>query len=298
LRTGSQEDAVAIAQALQRFLCADGKVKARLCFSRCAAQAQELPVLYAQVMQFEKYSQYLGDVDILGSGYRCSEEEFHKARYAEYGRQATEALRRHDTVGALRILEEALRNSTAISPHDLSSIYEFCFQIVLCAKGLLAEGRTSPGNGQGAWIAEIRYRQISALCSLEELRGFMTRVVRALSPLPQEKTDQYSQLVREGMDFLATRYDQNISLDEICRHLTISKNYFSYLFKRDTGVSLWAYLTGVRMRRAKALLRDTSLKSLEIAYQIGYDNPSYFSKLFKKLNGQTPNEYRTSVRKE
>ncbi|MCL1964565.1 MAG: AraC family transcriptional regulator [Firmicutes bacterium] len=72
----------------------------------------------------------------------------------------------------------------------------------------------------------------------------------------------------------------------------MSKNYFSYLFKRDVGESLWAYLTSIRMSKAKTLLSDTNLKSLEIAYQVGYDNPSYFAKLFKKLNGQTPNEYR------
>jgi len=298
LRTGSQDDAVAIAQALQRFLRGEGKVKGRTCFSRCATRASEAPVLYAQVMQFEKYSQYLGDVDILGSGYGCNEEEFHKARYAEYGRQAAEALRRHDAAGAQQILEEALRSSTAISPHDLSSIYEFCFEIVLCAKGLLAEESPAQSEGDGAWIAEIGYGQIAAIPSLERLRAFMTRVIGALCAPPQEKSEQYSQLVREGIDFLAAQYDQNLSLDEICRHLSISKTYFSYLFKRDTGVSLWAYLTGIRMRRAKALLRDTDLKSLEIAYQIGYDNPSYFSKLFKKLHGQTPNEYRAGARKE
>jgi len=296
LRTGSQEDAVAIAQAVQRFLRGEGKAKVRICFSRCAARASEAPVLYAQVMQFEKYSQYLGDIDILGSDYRCNEEEFHKARYAEYGRQAAEALRRRDTADAQRILEEALRSSTAISPHDLSSIYEFCFEIVLCAKGLLPV--EDAANEESAWLAEIRYGQISAIPSLEQLRAFMIRVIRALATPPQGRAEQYSQLVREGIDFLAAHYDQNLSLDEICKHLSISKTYFSFLFKRDTGVSLWAYLTGIRMRRAKALLRDTNLKSLEIAYQIGYDNPSYFSKLFKKLNGQTPNEYRASARKE
>jgi len=289
LRTGNKEDAIAIAEALLHSLRDGGKTDARVCFSRISTRAQELPVLCAQVLQFDQYSQYLGDIDVLGSGYCCNEEEFHRVRYADYGRQATEAMRRYDAAEAERILEEALSSSTAISPDDLISVYEFCFVVVLCAKRLLTE-RGAPGKN--AWIAEIRYEQIAAIRSQEQLRAFMIRVIRTLEAKPGKKQEHYSQLVREGIDFLMAHYDQNLSLEEICKHLSVSKNYFSYLFKRDVGESLWAYLTSIRMSKAKTLLSDTNLKSLEIAYQVGYDNPSYFAKLFKKLNGQTPNEYR------
>lgn len=289
LRTGNKEDVITIAEALLRFLRNEGKADARVCFSRSSVRAQELPELYAQAMQFVKYSQYLGDTDILGSEYCCNEEEFHRIRYAEYGRQATEAMRRYDVAETERILEEALSSSMAINPDDLSSVYEFCFEVVLCAKGLLAESGVPVKDG---WVAEVRYEHIAAIRSQERLRAFMIRVIRALKAKPRKREEQYSQLVREGIDFLSAHYDQNLSLEEICKHLSVSKNYFSYLFKRDTGESLWAYLTSIRMGRAMKLLRETNLKSLEIAYQVGYDNPSYFTKLFKKISGQTPNEYR------
>ena len=99
-------------------------------------------------------------------------------------------------------------------------------------------------------------------------------------------------LVREGMELVENRYQENLSLDDICDQIAVSKNYFCYLFKWETGMSFWNYLTSVRLRHAKEFLECTDLKSYEIAIQVGYDNPSYFSKLFKKYEGISPNEYR------
>ena len=72
----------------------------------------------------------------------------------------------------------------------------------------------------------------------------------------------------------------------------MSRNYVCELFKREVGVSVWNYLTQLRMERAKKLLEETDLRSYEIAFQVGYDNPSYFSRIFKKYEQMTPNEYR------
>ncbi|MCQ5089892.1 AraC family transcriptional regulator [Ruthenibacterium lactatiformans] len=94
------------------------------------------------------------------------------------------------------------------------------------------------------------------------------------------------------MAYLQENYDRNLSLEEICSALGVSRNYFCYLFKKETGQNLWAYLTDNRLAKAKELLRTTQDKTYAIAYQVGYDNPSYFSKLFKKGTGMTPNEYR------
>lgn len=102
-------------------------------------------------------------------------------------------------------------------------------------------------------------------------------------------------MVREGMELVEKRYEENLSLDEICEEIAVSKNYFCYLFKRETKMSFWNYLTSVRLRHAKRLLEETDLKSYEIALKVGYDNPSYFSKLFKKYEGISPNEYRRVI---
>ena len=60
-------------------------------------------------------------------------------------------------------------------------------------------------------------------------------------------------------------------------------------------MNLWNYLTEVRLKHAKELLKNSDLRSYEIAFEVGYDNPSYFSKLFKKYENMTPGEYRNKV---
>ena len=106
----------------------------------------------------------------------------------------------------------------------------------------------------------------------------------------------YSKPVRESLAMIDMQYSENISLEEICSRVAVSKNYFCYLFKRETGTSLWNYLTMVRLKQAKKLLKETNLRNYEVAFQVGYDNPSYFSRLFKKQEGMTPNEYRAMHR--
>lgn len=102
----------------------------------------------------------------------------------------------------------------------------------------------------------------------------------------------YCRTVEESLALIEAKYNENLSLEEICAEVAVSKSYFCYLFKRETGMSVWNYLTVVRLQHAKELLESTDLKSYEIAFKVGYDNPSYFSKLFKKYENMTPNEYR------
>ncbi|MCL2486142.1 MAG: response regulator [Oscillospiraceae bacterium] len=143
--------------------------------------------------------------------------------------------------------------------------------------------------------------KINARAAFSQPAGSMRELPRLYAQVNQYNkyavaNKRYSALVENGIAFLDEKYDTNLSLDEICEYLSVSKNYFSYLFKHDTGTSLWAYLTKLRIDKAKDFLESTDLKSYEIAYKVGYDNPSYFAKLFKKYVGKTPNEYRMEKR--
>ncbi len=131
-------------------------------------------------------------------------------------------------------------------------------------------------------------------CSAEDLET--VRTYRAQEKKegdhPEGGKEQYSESVRGAMRIIETNYAQNLSLEDICSELSISKNYFSYVFKRETGMNLWDYLTRIRLAHAKKLLAETDMRNYEIAFKVGYDNPSYFSKLFKKYENMTPGEYR------
>ena len=75
--------------------------------------------------------------------------------------------------------------------------------------------------------------------------------------------------------------------------INISANYLSALFSQRMGVSFVEYLTQKRMARARQLLLKTNMRSSEIAYEVGYRDPRYFSFVFRKTQGCTPRAFRS-----
>lgn len=86
--------------------------------------------------------------------------------------------------------------------------------------------------------------------------------------------------------------DSQLSLMAVSNHANVSLSYFSQIFKEETGKTFVEYLTEVRMDKAKELLRSTDRMLYEIAEQVGYENPAYFTVAFKKQVGLSPRDYR------
>lgn len=102
---------------------------------------------------------------------------------------------------------------------------------------------------------------------------------------------QYSRKVREAMAYMRAHYPEDIGLNETALHLDISPIYLSHLFKKETGITFSAYVTGLRIERAKELLRQGDKKIYEISEIVGYQTVQYFSKVFKKETGKNPKEF-------
>ncbi|WP_409342001.1 response regulator [Paenibacillus sp. MBLB4367] len=92
--------------------------------------------------------------------------------------------------------------------------------------------------------------------------------------------------------YLQRHYAEKINLQEVADAVAMSRTYLANLFKQETGNTIWNYLVSVRMRHARELLLNSSLKSYEIALQVGYEDSIHFSKLFKDHYGLTPMEYK------
>jgi len=106
----------------------------------------------------------------------------------------------------------------------------------------------------------------------------------------------YSLPVRLACEYIEKNFQENINLNKISNYVSLSKNYFCNIFKKETGVTIWDYLIRIRMEEARKMLLETALKTYEISEKVGYDDPSYFGRLFKKYTGFTPVEYRDSNR--
>ncbi|MGK0700807.1 helix-turn-helix domain-containing protein [Priestia flexa] len=87
-------------------------------------------------------------------------------------------------------------------------------------------------------------------------------------------------------------YDRDVKLQEIAERFYLSREYISRKFKQEFQENISDYIVKVRMTKAKSLLKNEQLKIYEVANMIGYQDDKYFRKVFKKLEGLTPNEYR------
>jgi len=99
-------------------------------------------------------------------------------------------------------------------------------------------------------------------------------------------------MVCDIRSYLTANYNGKITLDHLAARFSLDPYYLQKLFKRYIGQSPMEYIIYLRMTRAKSLLRTSSMSISEIAYTVGIDNISHFTRQFKKLEGMTPSQYR------
>jgi AraC-like DNA-binding protein/ligand-binding sensor protein len=104
-----------------------------------------------------------------------------------------------------------------------------------------------------------------------------------------------SLMIRRAKDYVASHRSDPINLGQIARALNISKFHFCRTFKQTTGLTFVEYLSRVRIERAKSLLHKNDLRVSEIAYEVGFQSITHFNRLFRKLVGNSPTEYRSRL---
>lgn len=119
---------------------------------------------------------------------------------------------------------------------------------------------------------------------------------KALQMRQDAQTDlRYIHVISRAEKYVAEHFcDPNMSLISVARHVGMSAAHFSTVFSQSMGRPFISYLTAMRIERAKELLAGTSMKLSDIAMEIGYNEPNYFSHVFRKMEGITPTEYRNS----
>lgn len=132
--------------------------------------------------------------------------------------------------------------------------------------------------------------------TIEQLREQVHKIVdSALAFRDDRARDSYGTIIQQAKAYINSHYaDSDLSLNEVAEHVSFSPNHFSAVFSDETGETFRDYLTRVRIEQAKKLLRTTKLMCSEVAVQCGYNDPHYFSIIFRKNTGLTPQHFRKS----
>ena len=200
------------------------------------------------------------------------------------------ALRTEERAAIQERLAEFLRN---LRGRDLSAFYRgfAVFDVVLA----LAKFVEELGGEIDRVLPELsELEQVLSNGEAEALDVCLRRVLEAAYEFREAcKSNKYGDLISRARQYIVDNFsDPQVSLNAVARVVSVSPSHFSTIFSQETGQTFIEFLTETRIRRAKELLKSSSLRSSEIAYQIGYKDPHYFSFVFKSRTGVTPTEFR------
>lgn len=155
-------------------------------------------------------------------------------------------------------------------------------------------------SGGRTYQFKARHDYLPAIIEMkdyEELRTwFIGKIQEAARNIATKKEKSSGSIVARAKEYIKAHFGKDISLDDVSREVNISPYYFSKLFKEETGENFIEYVTSVRMEKAKGLLSSSDKSMKEIGLEIGYADPNYFSRTFKKNVGVTPTEYKEGKR--
>ena len=118
---------------------------------------------------------------------------------------------------------------------------------------------------------------------------------KGVSAFPsKESSDHY--LVSKVKEYINKNAESTIYVSDVCRAIGYSKSYLSRIFKEQKGETIQGYVNEVKITRAKNLIREGSFSFSEISDKLSFDNPQYFSRVFKRVTGMTPTEFKLTLK--
>ncbi|BBI31519.1 response regulator [Cohnella abietis] len=188
----------------------------------------------------------------------------------------------------------ALRDQ--LYPGDVCHIY--LQRLVLTLMHTLYE--VNNNHVQSPQHAENPIQKIAKFSTLLDTEEWMRNLcVEALLEIKSMRQDYNLLQIAKAIAFFKANFnDPELSIKSVSSHISMSTSYFSMLFKQNKGKTFIEFVTHERMEKAKELLNLTSMKSYEIAYEVGYSDPHYFSGAFKKHTGDSPTDYRLKMTTE
>lgn len=179
---------------------------------------------------------------------------------------------------------------------DAAASKLFCQYLVLNVRFTAISFAESLGYSQEEFLERTSgVQNIAQTLTVQELKEYIRQMLSAaLEFRESESKSQSRNMIRQALEYIEENYaDENISLKEVAGYTNVSANYFSAVFSQEMRQTFVEYLTQKRMEKAKELLRRTDKRSAEIAAEVGYKDPHYFSFVFRKTQGCTPRDYRT-----
>lgn len=177
---------------------------------------------------------------------------------------------------------------------DINSYRLLCFKLVEASKKAMLEIDKT--------LIEEILGDVELLSETNSIQTFnagknwvMSYYSDALELIRSRRISKSKSIILQAKQYIDDNYKHEITLNDVAAYIHLSPSYFSGLFTQEIGMSFLAYLTGLRINKAKELLVQEKYNVSEVGIEVGYPNPYYFSRIFKKHTGYSPMDYKAKV---
>ena len=203
------------------------------------------------------------------------------------------AVLRGEKDSALQMINEVLAHIHVYSNFDVRAIKARLLELLVILSRATIEAGADPADTFR--LSENFISQIEQHSDADQLAlwisGIVRRFVVQAFDLAQVK---HSDVVFKTTNYVKRNCSEKLSLDSLAREVYLSKSYLSSIFKKETGMSLTAYITKVRVEKSKKMLLEENTSLAHISGQCGFKDQSYFTKVFKKETGVSPKRFRNN----
>ena len=131
---------------------------------------------------------------------------------------------------------------------------------------------------------------------LGQLNEILDEVIQSFVEKNQQTaSDSIKSVIKQAVIYVQEHFEEDLSLSSLSSQFHVESSYFSKMFRKETGENLMLFICRKRMEKAVEYMKNTERNLTEIAFMVGYDDYTYFNKVFKKMMGISPREYRNQL---
>lgn len=178
---------------------------------------------------------------------------------------------------------------------DYSNIKNITLRIVLMAQGLLEEMGI---NIEKELQTDFKpYNDIEKYETIEDIKLWIKELFKTFIVVIQKNRGQkYNNIINSSLQYVKDHYSEGISLNDIANHVYVTPNYFSKIFKEETGENFTIWLNKYRIEKAKSIIKENKdIKCYKVSDMVGYNDYKYFSTIFKKFTNMTPSQFKSQL---
>lgn len=204
-------------------------------------------------------------------------------------------IRRGQTEDAKRIFDDLFDSICEIHGDHLSMIKGRILELLVWLSRSVAD--IGAHNEDYHFHNALIYEELYGFKDTNTIRKWMIKVIEHFTEIVKEsEKDNTLQSVYAVSEYIQNHFKEKVTIEDIAASVHLNGSYTSHLFRKTFGYTITDYITYVRLENAKVILSDPSSNINDAAMESGFSDVSYFSRVFKKIEGLSPREYKNKIK--